>query len=399
MIGQNGREQIDVRQHDVKRSFRQACKRIVGGSEHCERSIAAQGFHQASCDHRSFKRVVVLAVHNDVHHRVAWRWGWQQHGVDDVHHAVVSHEVRNRHLRIVDEYTVHVDGHSDVGTVQGGHGHAVHEVGAQGRAAHHVVGQDGRQQRGIRQHCVKRFCRNVCEGSVRWSKYSERAITAERPSKASRDDCGLEGRVRFAVHDDVHHSVAWWRGWQQHRVDDVHHAVVSCDVRRGDLSIVDEHAIHVDGHRHIFSVQGRHSHAVHEVGAQRRAAHHVVGQDGRQHVVVSQHRIEGAVRQGGKGVVGGCEHREWSIAAECLSETSSDHCGFEGVVVLAVDDDVDNRVGLGKRHPANEDTPEKGKELFHSSIFRKWLLMEQRRKKNVRNARTFFWVVGCYGVL
>ena len=161
----------------------------------------------------------------------------------------------------------------------------------------------------------------------------------------------------------------------------MHHAVVGGDVGHGDLRIVDEHAVHVDGHRHIFSVQGRHSHAVHEVGAQGRAAHHVIGQDGRQHVVVCQHRIEGAVRQGSKGVVGGREHREWSIAAESLNETSSDHCGFEGVVVLAVDDDVDNRVGLGKRHPANEDTPEKGKELFHGLIFRKMVAHGTAPKK------------------
>ena len=77
-----------------------------------------------------------------------------------------------------------------------------------------------------------------------------------------------------------------------------------------------------------------------------------------------QHRIEGAVRQGGKGVIGGCEHREWSIAAECLNETSSDHCGFEGVVVLAVDDMSTTVLVWANAIPPTRTLPRREKNCF-----------------------------------
>ena len=62
--------------------------------------------------------------------------------------------------------------------------------------------------------------------------------------------------MHLAVDDDVHDGACgFWGGWNQHRIDDVHYAVVGNKVRHGHLGVVDEDAGLVDGDRYLSTVE------------------------------------------------------------------------------------------------------------------------------------------------
>ena len=138
-----------------------------------------------------------------------------------MNHAVVGQNVRHNHLGVVDEHAVGVDRHRHVSAVERRHHHAVRQVRAQRRAAHHVVGQDGRQQIDVCKNSLDRARGKRCKSGVRRCEHRERTFAAQRLHKASSHHSRLKRRVIFAVDDDVHHRV----GWQGVDRDGGHHAL------------------------------------------------------------------------------------------------------------------------------------------------------------------------------
>ncbi len=156
MVGQNRSEQVNVSQHRFDRASGQCCERRIRGSEHREGTFPAQGLHQTGCNDGGLKGRVILAVHNDVHNGIGRRARREQHSVDDMHHPIVRRDVRHDDLRVVDEHAVRGDGHVQLFPIERFDGHAVHEVRAQVRTAHHVVGQNSGQQIVVSQHGFER---------------------------------------------------------------------------------------------------------------------------------------------------------------------------------------------------------------------------------------------------
>jgi len=265
-----------------------------------------------------------------------------------VHHAVVSHDVRSRHHGVVDEHASFADGHRHVGTEKRGDFLTVCEVGAQSGTGHHVV-LENLTEVGQRQQL---FCRHHqgfsqgADGRIGGGKHSERTFSAQRVHEASCTHGRFQERVVFAVHDDVHHSGRLRSRRQQHRVDHVHHAVVSHDVRSRYHGVVDEHAGLADRHRHIGTEERGDFLTVHEVGAQGIGRDHVVLENltevgkGQQILCCD---FQG-FHQRSDGSVGGCEHRKRTFPAEGAAQIGSTNCCFEKFVIWAVDDHVNHRV-------------------------------------------------------
>ena len=78
------------------------------------------------------------------------------------------------------------------------------------------------------------------------------------------------------IDDDVHYGDG--RG-QQHGVNDMDHAVVGLDVGDGDLGVVDEDTVGVDGHGDVLAVERGDDLPVGEVSRKDLSAGDVVGQD------------------------------------------------------------------------------------------------------------------------
>ena len=144
-----------------------------------------------------------------------------------------------------------------------------------------------------------------------------------------------------AVDDHVHHSGGGRRGWQQHRVNDVHHAVVGGEVRHSHLGVVDEHPVHGDGHRHVGTEEGLDHLAVGQVCAQGLTSHHVVLQNGAE-VFGRQQFLRGdfqGLHHGGDGRVGGREDGERTVGGQGVRKASGAHgCGEQHVVRAACND-------------------------------------------------------------
>ena len=125
------------------------------------------------------------------------------------------------------------------------------------------------------------------------------------------------------------------------------HAIVGGDVGDGDLGVVDEDAIVVDGHRDVSTVERGGGGAVGQIGGQHLRTDHVVQQDVGEAVECEQvlgGDIEGC-GQGDEGVVGRCEDGERTVAGEGFSEPCSANGGFQQVVDVTVDDDIDDSGG------------------------------------------------------
>ena len=89
-----------------------------------------------------------VAVDDDVHDGVGWlRRGRDEDRIDDVHDAIVGHDVGDNDLSVVDEDALVVDGDGDVGAVEGGDHLSVAEVGTEGGSSDHVVEEDVGQLR------------------------------------------------------------------------------------------------------------------------------------------------------------------------------------------------------------------------------------------------------------
>ena len=355
MVGQDRGQQFIVRQDGGQNRCRNQRKGRVRRSEDREGTLTTERTYEVSSNHCRLQGGVIWAVDDDVHHRVRLRYGRQQNGVDDVYHAVVRDKVSYNHLRAVDEYAISVDGHRHIRAIEGGYHHAICEVRAQRRCTHHVVGQDGREQLRIGQNGFYRTKGQCREGRIRGSEDREGTRTAQRASEASRDDCRFQRVVIRAVDDDIYHRVGLRRRSLQNRIDDVYYAVVSDEVGYDDLSIVDENAIAVDGHRYVLPIEGRDHHAVGQIRAQCIGSYHVVGQDGSEQGVVRQNRLEGGGRKNSEGCIRGSEDRERTLTAERASEASRDDCRLQRIVIRAVDDDVHHRVrhrqhGYGAHH-------------------------------------------------
>ena len=154
--------------------------------------------------------------------------------------------------------------------------------------------------------------------------------------------------MHVTVDDDVHDGGGLRLGGrQEHGVDDVDHAIVGGDVGDGDLGVVDEDAIVVDGHRDVSTVERGGGGAVGQIGGQHLRTDHVVQQDVGEAVECEQ-VLGGGIEcggQGDEGVVGRCEDGERTVAGEGFSEPCSANGGFQQVVDVTVDDDIDDSGG------------------------------------------------------
>ena len=182
--------------------------RVIGRSKHGEGAFSGKRIDETGSATSSLKQGVVLAVHDDVHDRSGLGCWWHQNSIDDVHHTVVGGDVSHGYRSVVDhDRSVH-DGDGNVGTVECGEHVAVHEVGAEGRCAHHVVGQDvGKVLQGeqivSRDAQLSDKCR---DGVVGGSKKCKRTVTGKRTSEVGLDDSGFEQCVVFAVDHHVDHG-------------------------------------------------------------------------------------------------------------------------------------------------------------------------------------------------
>ena len=326
---------------------------VVGRSEDGERTFAAQCAGEVCGDDRCFEEVVHVAVDDDVDDGVGGLRCWRkQHGIDDVHHPVVGDDVGHDDLCVVDEDTCFVDGHGHLGSVEGGDGLSVAEVSAERGSSYDVV-EENLGELGQREQV---FCRGAEgsgereEGVVGRSEDGERTFAAQCAGEVCGDDRCFEEVVHVAVDDDVDDGVGGLRCWRkQHGIDDVHHPVVGDDVGHDDLCVVDEDTCFVDGHGHLGSVEGGDGLSVAEVSAERGSAYDVVEEDvgelGQREQVFCRGAEGTSERE--EGVVGRSEDSEWPFSAECSSKVRRDDGGFEQVVDVAVDDDVDNGVRGG----------------------------------------------------
>ena len=151
-----------------------------------------------------------------------------------------------------------------------------------------------------------------------------------------------------AVDDDIHHGGGLRLGRRQEDgIDDVHHAIVGHDVGDGDLGVVDEDAVVVDGDGDVFAKECRGGGAIGEVSGQHLCADHVVEQDVGE-AVEGQQVFCGGVEGGGQGderVVGRGKDGERSLTIEGVDQPGSADGGFEEGVDVAVDDDIHHRGG------------------------------------------------------
>ncbi len=144
----------------------------AGGIERRVQAFAKQTFFEDS---------MVGAIGDDVHHG-SWR---QQYRIDDVYDAIISFQVDDGHLSIVDKYSLGVDGHPDVFSLQGSGSLAIFKVGGEYFSAENVVEEDLRQRASrIGQEFIDNFCRECGKSSVGGSKYGERASGVQGGVKA-----------------------------------------------------------------------------------------------------------------------------------------------------------------------------------------------------------------------
>ena len=73
---------------------------------------------------------------------------------------------------------------------------------------------------------------------------------------------------------------------------------------------------------------------------------HVIGQHRGQECVVRQNASKGCRIDCCKGRIGGGKHRERTCSAQVTFQACGEHSCFKRVVVRAVDDDVNDGVGL-----------------------------------------------------
>ena len=107
------------------------------------------------------------------------------------------------------------------------------------------------------------FCRSVQgssqsqEGIVGRGEHGEGAFSGECSSEVGFDHGGFEQVVHVAVDNDIHDRSGLRLRWrEQYGVDDVDHTVVGHDIGYGDLGVVDEDAIVIDGDGYVFSEEG-----------------------------------------------------------------------------------------------------------------------------------------------
>ena len=135
-----------------------------------------------------------------------------------------------------------------------------------------------------------------------------------------------------AVDDDIDDGERLGLGGRkQDGVDHVDHTVVGGDVGHGDLGVVDEDAVIVDGDGDIGAVEGGGGGAIGEVGGQDLRPHDVVEQDvgelGQGEQVLS--RSAECTGEGEERIIGRGEHGERTVTGEGSSEVGFEHCGFE----------------------------------------------------------------------
>ena len=109
------------------------------------------------------------------------------------------------------------------------------------------------------------------------------------------------------------------------------HAVVGDDVGDGDLGVVDEDAVVVDGHGDVLSEQCGGGSAIGEVGGQDLRADHVVEQDVgelRQCEEVFGRGVQGT-GEAREGVIGWGEDGEGAFTGQGACEVGFDDGGFE----------------------------------------------------------------------
>ena len=158
-----------------------------------------------------------------------------------------------------------------------------------------------------------------------------------------------------AVDNHVHNCIRLRGRRQQDRVDDMHHAVVSCDVRNNDHRVIDHHTFRCNGYRHIFTEQRFDHLTVSEVCGVSCRAHNVVLQNltevwQRQQLLSSDLQ---RFRQGNHGRIVGCKNRKRSISVQCIDQARFNYSRFEQRVIVAVHDDV--HYGDGRRRRVNRD--------------------------------------------
>ena len=154
--------------------------------------------------------------------------------------------------------------------------------------------------------------------------------------------------MNVAVDDHVDHSGRLGLSRRQEDgVDDVDNAVVGHDVGNGDLGVVDEDAVVVDGDGHVFTQKGGGGGAVGEVGGQHLCAEDVVEQDVGQAIEGEQvfcGGVEGR-GQGNECIVGRGKHGERSLTREGVNQSGSADSGLQQGVHVAVDDHIDHSGG------------------------------------------------------
>jgi len=203
---------------------------------------------------------------------------------------------------------------------------------------HHVVLQHGIQQLDVfwLQQTVQCRLGELGEGLVGRGKHSERAFALQSSDELAGCDGSHKGRQVFVARSEFDDALAGWirnLGGNQHRVDDVHHAVSGANVGGGHLGLaVDVHTIPALCHQQFLAFKRLDMLRSLEVFAEHSGpGHHVVLQHGIQQLDVFwlQQTVQCRLGELGEGLVGRGKHSERAFALQSSDELAGCESGHE----------------------------------------------------------------------
>ncbi len=198
-VGQGARR---IGQQGRQGSGRQSFESRVSRGKHSERTVTAQGINKSCSIKCRLQCRMFGTVGNDVIHGSVG----QQDCVDHMHHTVVGHDVGYCHLGIVDEYTIGIDGHSNVFSQKSRGSHFVGQVGRFHAAGQNVVFEDvGQGTRGVGQQGGDRALGKSRKGCIGRCEHREGSCTAQVIGQSGGHHRSFQGRVIRAVHHHINH--------------------------------------------------------------------------------------------------------------------------------------------------------------------------------------------------
>ena len=169
-----------------------------------------------------------------------------------MYNTVASFQVIYNYLRIIDEYTIHVDHYFNILALQCCNHLTIRKVTAHYSTVCNMVKKDVcKRTCWVFKQFIKKSIRKKTKCFICWSKYSEWTITRKRSSQIGRNYSVFKDRVIRAVYNNFYYRFRHRR--KQNGIDNVYNTIVYNLVGQRHLRTVDKYTVHVDFDHHIIT--------------------------------------------------------------------------------------------------------------------------------------------------